>query len=451
MADRATLLNQTAQAVIQASAVGVLGRQAIQILHAETVAGPRAGAVRFYAGLASGTLYRALSVDNVAVGRQFIAWPFPGEPAVYLDGRAVRLEAPWPPELAQDCIRLSAVNHRPRHNGQWVLGVNEVGQTVIPALDDRTPHWLVAGTTGSGKTVGMLSAGLQLAQDRNNHLVLVDGKMGAGLGQLVGLPGVVGPLAVDIAAVRSALGWVCGELARRYQAIASAHDPQEVQKFPRLVILFDEFQEFTGDPVVAGLLRRILSMGRAAKIHAILATQHPTVAAFGEDGSLKRNLPGRIALKVLDAKASEVVVGASNPRADHLTGAGDAYAIGGAGIHRTQLVLVDERDLNSAPREPAALAEWPEFQAEDLGQEPTVQWAYTGEELAHALNAARQDWGRPRLQEALGLAGLSRPGSNRAQRLLDLGREQLDSLENLGLMLAASNVVSGQVLQVRQG
>ncbi len=432
--ERAELLVQTAQGLVQIAGMGVLTKgEPVQVFRVETVAGPRAGAVRLYAGLATGTLFRALASDNAAMARQFIGWHFTGDPSVYLDGRTIRIEAPWPTELAQASVRLRSVCRQPKGDGRWVLGVNEVGQTVVASLSDETPSWLLGGTTGSGKTVALLSAGLQLSWDPSARLVLVDGKMGAGLGPLVNLPGVMGPLVTEVAMAREALGWVHGELQRRYRVIVSDGE-KAARRFPRLVVLFDEFQEFTGDAVVAELLRRIVGRGRAARVHCLLATQHPTVKTFGDE-AVKRNLPGRVALKVLDAKASEVIVGAPVPRADRLMGAGDAYAIGNT-IHRTQLVLVDERDLDEAERQPTELAEWPGFEPEDVGQEPTVQWRYSGEELAYGLAGAWRGEGRPRLQRALERAGLGRPGSTRAERLLHLCREQFEVLEELGVGLA---------------
>jgi hypothetical protein len=438
MADRrAELVVQAAQALVNAAGAGMITGEPLPIYRAETVAGPRAGALRLYAGLGTGPLYRALAADKAALARQFFGWPFQGDPAVYLDGQALRMEAPWPAELARSVIRLRAVCRQPKGNGRWVLGVNETGRNVIGALSDDTPNWLLGGTTGSGKTVALLSAGLQLSWDPSTRLVLVDGKLGAGLGPLMNLPGVVGPLATDVVAARDALGWVYGELQRRYTVVASEGE-EAARRFTRLVVVFDEFQEFTGDAVVAELLRRIVSRGRAAQVHTLLATQHPVKAAFGDDSTIKRNLPGRVALKVLDAKASEVVVGAPLPRADRLQGAGDAYAIGGT-IHRTQLVLVDHRDLDEAERQPPMLDAWPAFEPEAVGQEPTVQWAYDGEELAYSLAVAWGKYdgctGRPTLVDALEDAGLGRPGVSRARRLLRLGRDQLEALGDMGLDL----------------
>lgn len=416
------LLTQTAQSLLTALQTGALGRP-IPAYRVETIAGPRAGAVRVYAGLETGTLYRLLSSNDAALARQFFAWQFPGHPAVYLDGRAVRLEAAWPPEL-QKSVRLRDICPYPKGNGRWVVGVNEFSQTVIACLDDRTPNWLVAGTTGSGKTTVLLSVGLQMAQDPTSRLILIDGKEGAGLSPLANLPNVIGPIATDIPMARGALAWVHSQLQERYQIIASAGEGA-MAGFPRLVVIFDEFQEFAGNPGVAELLRRIVSRGRAARIHVVAATQHPVVAMFG-DPTVKRNMPGRVALRVLDAKASELVVGSSTPRADYLLGQGDAYVIGGQVVHRTQVALVGRKDLDEQPRQSPQLDQWPEFD-NDFGQEPPER-RYTGEELALALIAAAQGWGRPRLQEAFERAGLSRPGSSKADLLLRLGREQLTAL-----------------------
>ncbi len=426
--DRETYLQQSARAIVDAAQKGVFHRP-IQIFLVETIAGPRAGALRIFAGLDSGPLYRALSADSGALARQFVAWPFQGDVSVYLDGRAVRLEAPWPPELMTRVIRLREIARHPRGGGRWVLGIDEIGRTVIGSLSDSSPHWLVAGTTGSGKTTALLGAALQLSHDEQVRLVLIDGKGGAGLAPIRNIPGVVGPIAQDVDAARRALAWVEMELKRRYAMLAAGKGDD----VPILVVVFDEFQEFTDDPMVSELMRRIVSRGRAARIHCLVATHHPTVRMFGEDGgAIKRNLPARLALRVLDAKASEVAIGAPIPRADRLTGAGDAYAVVGQ-IHRVQVALVEGRDLDGVPRTDPLLEEFPEVTAADIGQEvESPRWAYSGGELACGLVAAAKGWGRGRLMDLLGRQGYGIPGAERAIRLLRLGREQLDVLDTLG-------------------
>ncbi len=416
-------LEQTRKALVSALTQGLAGEAVA--CQSSCIAGPRAGVVLLQVGVAAAKVLRLLSGDNAAIARQFIAWNFPGDPAVFMSGKLIRIEAPWPDALAQTQIRYRDVSHHPVGNGRWVAGLNERGTTIVLGFSDNVPHLLMGGTTGSGKTVALRNAAAQLShQAGETALVALDGKYGAGLGILSNLPGMVGPVASDVRQATNALGWVHTELQRRYGLI-TAQGEAAIAHLPRIVVLFDEFQEFMEDPHVRELTRRLLAQGRAARIHAILATQHPTVEAFGENGSLKRNLVGRLALRVTDQDASRVVVGDSLPRADRLMGRGDAYAIIPGHIHRVQLLLVDEAELQLLPREEPRLRAWPEVRPADYGQEPTVHWAYNGSELAWGLIGAAQTppWGRQRLLQALEAAGLERPGSERADRLVELARE----------------------------
>lgn len=124
--------------------------------------------------------------------------------------------------------------------------------------------------------------------------------------------------------------------------------------------------------------------------------------------------------------------GRLSPAWDRLTGAGDAYTIT-TQVHRVQVALVERGDLARLPRTDPILEDFPEVEAEDLGQEVEARWAYTGAELACGLAAAARGWGRPRLVELLAARGLGRPGAERAIRLLQLGREALEALDALGL------------------
>jgi hypothetical protein len=121
-------------------------------------------------------------------------------------------------------------------------------------------------------------------------------------------------------------------------------------------------------------------------------------------------------------------------------GKGDAYTIGPGRIYRAQLLLVDHHELEHLPRQRPQFESWPESKPEEFGQEPTVRWAYTGEELAHGLIAATQNWGRRKLLAALTDSGNARPGVERARRLLDLGREQLEALESLGYTVMPDSI-----------
>ncbi len=420
MSDKRTkLLERWAGSLIQAAATGALtGGKVISILSVETVRGPRAGALEIHAGLDSGKLLQVLSVNDYALHRQFVPWRFAGEPSVYLVSRYVRLEAAWPDELAERDIKLADIAQHPKDGGRWIAGKNETGATVTLGLSDRVPHYLIGGWTGSGKTWAIRSTLAQLSRDAENRLVLVDAKWGDGLGCLGHLPRLVGPVATDIEGARAALSWAVAEMRRRYET---------GNKPGRIIVAIDEIQELTGkagDAAATEMIRRLVVQGRGARVHCIIGTQHPTLSAFS-DPAIKRNLTGRVALRTEDYKASEVVVGGPSPRADRLLGAGDCYCLTPSATHRAQLAYIPQAELEAMNTGKPELDAWPDFDPKAAGtlpDEDTARWEYSGEELAVALVQAHLGNGRPLLVKALDAAGLGKPGSVRAARLLDLGR-----------------------------
>lgn len=414
---RLALLNEWARFIWQATQGGDLGgKNRITIHQIETVCGPRAGALEILAGLDAGRLLSELSKNSFAVHRQFIPWNFIGEPAVFMSGRYVRLEAGWPDQMAERDIRLSDIGQRPRTGGRWIAGKNEYGQTVTLGLSDTVPHYLFAGWTGSGKTYAMRSAVKQLASDPDNHIVLIDGKYGYGLKPLSHLRRV-GPLATnsDPEAVRGALAWVVSEMRRRYETNITG----------RVVVVIDEIQAIAEDPAAVHMIKRIVSQGRDAHVHAIIGTQDPTASAF-DDITIRRNLVGRVALRTEGYKASEVAIGGPTPRADWLLGAGDAYTIVPHSTMRAQLAYVPPLDLENEPGGRAELESWPAFDAEAVGTLPEAGGngrEISGAEIAVSLIQAHLGSGRPTLQRAMENVGLEKPGSGRADWLLGLGRE----------------------------
>ncbi len=412
--ERQRLTNTWAGSIWKAAHGGAFsGGEPLPIQEIQCVCGPRAGAIEVLAGFHVQKLYRSLSAANAALARQFVPWDFVGDVAVFMAGRYLRVEAGWPDDLAETMIRLTDLGQRPKNGGRWLTGKNELGATVTMGFSDRTPHFLLAGTTGSGKSVATRSAVLQLARDPENQLVLVDGKFGEGLGKLARLKGVVGPVAVDAPTVRSALSWAVQAMRRRY---AGGHEG-------RVIVVIDEIQEISRDEACQEMVRRLVAQGRAAGVHVLAATQHPVIDSFGGDSTVKRNLVGRIALKTMDAKSSEVAVGAALPRADHLLGSGDSYCIAPQACHRVQLAYVDERDLEGALQGEYLVEEWDDFAAEDLGQNlPEGYDNFLPGEIAISILAGQQRIGRPTLCKTLEHFGYSRPGAERGMRLLALGQ-----------------------------
>jgi len=419
--NRSKLLERWAGSIIQAAQVGALDKgRPISILSVEMVLGPRAGALEMWAGFDTGRLLSVLSASDFALHRQFVPWRFGGEPSVYLTSRFVRLEAAWPDELAEKDIKLSDIGQHPKDGGRWIAGKNEVGATVTLGLSSTLPHFLFGGWTGSGKTWALRSALAQLSRDPGNRLVLVDGKYGDGLACLGHLPHLVGPVAMDLESARAALSWAVTEMVRRYRT---------GDKTGRVIVAIDEIQEFTGksgDALVTEFVRKLTTQGRGAGVHLFIGTQHPVGDVFS-DSTIRRNLPGRVALRTEDYKASEVVIGGPTPRADRLLGAGDSYIVIPGATRRAQLAYIPAVDLEAMNTSQPTMAAWPEVDAEAAGTLPesSPRWEYDGDELAVSLATVSKSEkaGRGALRDALESAGLGRPGSERAARLLQLGRD----------------------------
>jgi hypothetical protein len=410
-----SLLEQWAYYLGQNARGGELtGGRACAVTEIDTIAGPRVGALEIYAGLDSGRLMKSLTASQCAGLRQLVPWQFIGEPQCFMRGRYVRVEAGWPRELATSMIRLRDISGKPdgRH-GTFVAGMSEDGSTVVPVLDDRTPHFLVSGATGSGKSVTLRSIALQLSADPACRLVLLDGKFGDSLRPVERLSGVVGPCAVDVESARNALGWAHSQMTQRYQ---SGHWQT------RIIVMIDEVQEFIEDRLFVALLQKLTAQGRGAQVHCLVGTQHPTVDSFG-DNRIRRALLGKIALLVDDPDASRVAVGGKLPRADHLLGTGDSYTISPSACHRVQIAYADD-EIEDSQRGWWEFPRWPAYEAEIIDGEEQVNWSYSGKELAVSLVSATHGEGRPAMVRRLEESELGRPGAERAIRLLNLGREE---------------------------
>jgi hypothetical protein len=407
--ERREYLTQWARTIEKAAARGIFGKP-LALREAVMINGPRAGAVEIDAGLSAGDLLRVLNVNESALLRQFIPWDFTGDPACFMAGRRVRLEAGWPRGLADDDIPLRALGQHPAGGGRWLVGRTERGNVLTAGLSDMTPHWLVSGQSGSGKTTTLVSAIGQLARDTRNRLVLIDAKHGASLRPLSNIRGLVGPLASDLYSARAALAWCISEMASRY---SGGRDDR------RLILVIDEVQELTQDTLATDALRKLVVQGRGAHIHCVVATQHPIVSSLGGP-TVGRSLVGRLALRVADAEASRVAVGASLPRADRLLGRGDSYAIAPGAIHRVQVAYLDGELATGVPE----LAEWPE----SLDTLPDNSGWPAGDELGAAIISALRGDGRVKFQRACDGLGITVSGNDKAVRLLNLARDTLDWL-----------------------
>lgn len=387
-------------------------------LTVDHIAGPRACVLFITATRQTGEILRSLRKDEFALLRGLVPFDLPERETidVYMSGASIRVEVGWPPYLTTWKISLADINDKPYGNGQWVVGVDEYGKTTICQLDDKTPHFLIAGQTGSGKSVAVQNMIVQLSRDPANEIILIDGKWGESLGSLDQLS--IAPCATNLDECKAALTYVAERMEGRYTGDEWFSDDDS---YNRLIVFFDEFQEFTDDKLIAELMRKIASMGRGCHVHLVASTQHPLCDVLG-DSQTRRNLPGRIALQVEDRIASKVIIGDTSPRADLLTGYGDCYVVAGNIKRRIQGAFVDERDWTDRDSVIRKVDQWSSIPILDTSSRSRQ---YSAEEIAFALETRRSGYGRNRFRAMFE----NPPGGDRSRKLLSLADDVLTLID----------------------
>lgn len=214
------------------------------------------------------------------------------------------------------------------------MGLNVSGEAMIADVA-KMPHILIAGSTGSGKSV-CINAFLASLLFRNSpaelKLILVDPKR-VELSLYNGIPHLLTPVIVEVDKVLSALKWAMSEMDRRYKLFASAgvrniegyNELAGFQALPYLMIFIDEMADvMMFAPVeVEDAICRLAQMARATGIHLVLSTQRPSVDVI--TGLIKANIPARIAFNVTSMIDSRVII--DGPGAEKLLGKGDMLYI----------------------------------------------------------------------------------------------------------------------------
>ena len=223
------------------------------------------------------------------------------------------------------------------------LGKSIDGNCVVGNIS-KMPHLLIAGTTGSGKSVCMNSIIISLlykAGPEDVKLIMVDPKM-VELGIYNGIPHLLIPVVTDPKKAAGSLQWAVTEMLRRYKMMSElgvrdleAYNSivtaeEEGQKLPTVVIIIDELADLmmVAAKEVEDSICRIAQMGRAAGMHLIIATQRPSANVI--TGLMKANIPSRIAFSVASAMESRIILDTMG--AEKLVGKGDMlYAPIGSG------------------------------------------------------------------------------------------------------------------------
>ncbi len=232
------------------------------------------------------------------------------------------------------------------------LGKDIAGKPVVADLA-RMPHLLVAGTTGSGKSVAvnaMILSLLYKAEPKQVRLILIDPKM-LELSMYEGIPHLLAPVVTNMKLAPNALAWCVGEMERRYKLMSmlgvrnlagynakivegrkagrkelnplslTPEAPEPLEEMPLIVVVVDELADLmmvTGKKIEE-LIARIAQKARAAGIHLILATQRPSVDVI--TGLIKANIPSRIAFQVASKIDSRTIL--DQMGAEALLGQGD--------------------------------------------------------------------------------------------------------------------------------
>ena len=271
------------------------------------------------------------------------------------------------PNARRQTIRLSEILGSEVYNDSASmltigLGKDIVGKPVVADLA-KMPHCLVAGTTGSGKSVGinaMILSLLYKAEARDVRLILIDPKM-LEMSVYEGIPHLLAPVVTDMKQAGNALNWCVGEMERRYRLMSklgvrnlsgynkkiaeaaergeklpnpfslTPEEPEPLERLPFIVVIIDELADLM---MVVGkkieeLIARLAQKARASGIHLVLATQRPSVDVI--TGLIKANIPTRLSFQVSSKIDSRTIL--DQMGAEALLGQGDMlYLAPGTGL-----------------------------------------------------------------------------------------------------------------------
>jgi S-DNA-T family DNA segregation ATPase FtsK/SpoIIIE len=292
--------------------------------------------------------------------------------ALALAAPSIRIEAPVPgmarvgidiPDANRQVVGLRETIESPDFQRSkakipLALGRDVNGESIIGDLA-KMPHLLIAGATGSGKSVcinGIIGTFLLTRQPGDLQMVMIDPKMVELVG-FNGVPHLKGPVVTEMDKVVAALRLVLREMERRYHVFSSLgvrnidgynlrrNDDPSLERLPYLVVIIDELADLmmTTPEEVESLLVRLAQMARATGIHLLIATQRPSVDVL--TGLIKANIPARIAFAVTSQTDSRVVL--DIPGAERLLGKGDMLFLppDAAKPKRIQGPYIEDKDL----------------------------------------------------------------------------------------------------------
>jgi len=364
------------------------------------------------------------------------------------------------------------------------LGKDIAGEPVVADLA-KMPHALIAGTTGSGKSVAintMILSLLYKATPEDVRMIMVDPKM-LELSVYEGIPHLLAPVVTDMKDAQNALRWCVAEMERRYRLMAALGvrnvagynkkvkdakkagqpitdplykgepdivtgeipPPPELNTIPYIVVIIDELADMmmVVGKKVEELIARLAQKARAAGIHLLLATQRPSVDVI--TGLIKANVPTRIAFQVSSRIDSRTIL--DQMGAEHLLGHGDMlYMPPGTSIPlRAHGAFVDDHEVHAVVEYVKSLGE-PRY-IDEITNEPTE--AIPG--LSAEASGVDTEDADPLFDEAVQIVTESRRASiSGVQRRLKIGYNRaarlVEEMERVGIVTEPDNRGNREVL-----
>lgn len=286
--------------------------------------------------------------------------------ALALAAHPIRIEAPIPgkslvgievPNKAAAVVRLGSLINYPEFGESgplsFAVGRDVTGEPMFANIA-KMPHLLVAGSTGSGKSVTIHSIILSLLYKNSPKmlkLIMIDPKR-VELSVYSGIPHLIAPVVTQSKKSMGVFRWALNEMDKRYEMferagsrdLASYNKKNPSETLPYVVIVVDELADLmsTYGKEVEGSIVRLAQMARATGIHLILSTQRPSVEVV--TGLIKANIPARIALQVASQIDSRTILDMSG--AEKLLGGGDMLVAAGDKPKRIQGAFVSEEEIH---------------------------------------------------------------------------------------------------------
>lgn len=405
--------------------------------------------------------------------------------ALNLATTGVRIEAPVPgksavgievPNKKQEMVHLRTLIESPAFTDAKskltvCLGEDVAGEPVYFDIA-KMPHLLIAGTTGSGKSVcinSIIMSILYKASPDDVKLMLIDPKK-VELSIYNGIPHLLVPVISETKKAAGALSWAVGEMERRYGLLESVgvrdintynkvtKDDPDYAYMDRIVIIIDELADFmmTAPDAVEDSICRIAQKARAAGMHLILGTQRPSTNVI--TGLIKANIPSRIAFTVSNNTDSRVILDKGG--AENLIGKGDMLfsPVGALKLRRVQGAFVTETEVDEVVKYIKNMNADCETYSESVANqiEHEAQKCDTGSGKKGASAADEDDGDEdPMLDAAIELAIESKKiSTSLIQRRLSLGygraAKLIDRMESLGYVSAPEGQKPREVLITKQ-